>query len=120
MVTRLTRGRVSQAVTNDGQLPDLLVKCVGTLCQQLTIHHCTAPDTQHPADLIEREPGRSAQSDQGDLIQHLGVVLPTQSAATRRANQSLLFIEPQRRRYCARSPGHLADVHPAPLDLKST
>ncbi|KAI1693679.1 hypothetical protein Ddc_22609 [Ditylenchus destructor] len=102
------------------QLGDLPLQHIGLCQQRLTVQRDTSMlRRQRQPDLLQRQPGRLAKTDQRQPFQHALVVLPAQAATTQCLQQPKLFVVAQGRGRHATALDHLADIKfTHGLDLK--
>jgi len=72
---------------------------------------------EHRLDLVEREPGRLSQRDQGELIQDAWREAAPRACRTHRRNEAAPLVVPQCRRGDAGAPRDFRNVHDGRMSL---
>ena len=110
MARRAASGCVSQAVAHLHELLDRRVDLVGLRGERTPIDVRASIRAEHERDLLERESRGSAEPDERELLEHVGLEQTVQPSPADRLDEAFLLVETKRRRGDARSPRHLGDV----------
>lgn len=110
-----------QAIANDGKLSNRDIKLVRPGGKHFPVDPRAAIRRKHAGHFIQRKSGRAAHGNQCEPLQNGLVENAPSTHAPDGADQSLFFVETQRRCGNPRIERHLRNVQiPAALDLKST
>ena len=112
---------MTEPVAHAGQLPDRRIELVGLRGQEPALDARGTLRREYETDLFEREASRTAEPDECEAIEHVGVERPVQAPTPDGGDEAFFLVEAERRGGKVGKLRDLGDVERAhALDLKCT
>jgi hypothetical protein len=115
---RWTGGGMAKAVAHGREFADGPIEFVRFRQQPLAPDPRFAIRREHCSNLIQREPGGTAERDERQLLQDTRLEQPPQAAPTDRSDEAFLLVESKRGCGSPGAPRNFDNIHARTLDLK--